>query len=119
MAHRIPTFLKTYRKQTHLTQDELALLLGLGDGSQVSRLERNQCEPTLEMALACQVTFGALPHEVFPGIYDKVEGLVVNRAHVLSDSLKKQKLDEKQKWKLGHLSRITERNSTWHIQDES
>src|SRR5262249_3850744 len=69
-----------------LTQRELAYLLGLSD-SAISRIERNISRPTLTIALACQVLFGAHPFELFPDVFSQVEGAVKKRAVKLHERL--------------------------------
>lgn len=58
----------------------MAVLLGSGGGAQVSRFERLARHPNLEIAFACQAIFGVSAHEIFPGIYQKVEQEVIARA---------------------------------------
>lgn len=84
---RTHNYLRTYRKRTGLTQDELALLLGCKSGTKVSRYERLIREPNLETAFACQAIFGVPAHELFPGIYQNVEHIIKKRAELLKEKL--------------------------------
>jgi transcriptional regulator with XRE-family HTH domain len=72
-----------------LTQDEMAFLLGCQSGAKVSRYERLSRNPNLMIIFAYQVIFGILPHELVPGIYQKVEHAIVERAERLSQKLVK------------------------------
>ena len=76
-------YLRTHRRRSGLSQVEVAFLLGLKSGQIVSRYERLDRTPSLETALACQVLFGALPHELYPGLYAKVENITRRRIHAL------------------------------------
>jgi len=84
METRIQSYVRTYRKRSGLTQDELAFLLGNDDGSRVSRYERLSREPNLRTALACHVIFGVHPHQLFPAVFREVEQKVIRQAQLLS-----------------------------------
>lgn len=81
MNNAIAIYLRTYRKRSGLTQSEVARLLGLESGQLVSRYERLDRNPSLETVLGCQVLFDVLPHELYPGLYQKVENLTRQRIH--------------------------------------
>ncbi len=83
--------MRTHRKRWGLTQKELARLVGAKSGTQVSRYERLLRKPKLHIALACQVIFGELPHEVFPKLFESVEEAVMERAYTLCRELEKSK----------------------------
>ena len=87
MAHRLPNYLKTYRKRAGLSQDEVAYLLGCRSGAKVSRYERLARRPSLETAFAYEALFGTSARELFAGVYEKVEREVVKRARVLAGKL--------------------------------
>ena len=87
MAKRLQTYLRTYRKRSALTQDELAALLGCKSGVSVCEYERLKERPSLETALACQAIFGVSVEELFPSIYEKVVDDVVKRARLMSKQL--------------------------------
>ena len=72
-------YIRTHRKRIGLTQDDVAILLGCLNGTPVSRLERRSRKPNLRVAFACQVIFGIPAHELFPGIYQEVERLTIQR----------------------------------------
>lgn len=100
MHKKIPTYMRTHRRRWGLTQKELAHLLGVKSGTQVSRYERLVRKPKLLVVFACQVVFGELPHRVFPHLFSKVEEGVMRRAYKLYQSLEgkpskvtKRKLD--------------------------
>lgn len=70
---------------------ELARLIGVRSGTQVSRYERLLRKPKLHIALACQIIFGELPHEVFPKLFESVEEAVMERAYKLYRELERSK----------------------------
>ena len=87
MAERLQSYLRTYRKRSGLTQEELAALLGCESGVSICQYERLAAQPSLETALACQAIFGVSVEELFPGIYKKVVDDIVKRAQSMSKQL--------------------------------
>ena len=86
---RVLCYLRTHRRVWGLTQGELARLLGLGNASQVSRLERCKRKrgPGIEAALACQVLFGVAPADMFPSVHRQVEERVIQSAYHMHQGL--------------------------------
>jgi transcriptional regulator with XRE-family HTH domain len=77
--HRLENYLRTHRKRSGLTQEEVAFLLGCEDGSQVSRYEKRRHLPPLETALACEAIFGVPIAELFAGVRQGVEKNIEER----------------------------------------
>ena len=63
-------------------------MLGLKSGQTVSRHERLDRRPNLETMFAYQIIFDVLPHELYPGLYEKVENITMQRIHALADRLR-------------------------------
>jgi transcriptional regulator with XRE-family HTH domain len=80
-------YIRTYRKKSGLTQQELASLLGLRSGQIVSRYEQHSRAPNLNTILAFQIIFGVTTDELFPGIYAQVELKILKRIRKLLDNL--------------------------------
>ena len=59
--------LKSYREQEHLTQDELAKILGISR-SAICMYERGEREPNFEMACKLSNYFGVRVDELFGGV---------------------------------------------------
>ena len=74
-------YLRTRRRVWGLTVKELASLIGLRSGSHMSRIEHGKRNPTVEVALACQVIFGIPPSAMFPDVYTLVEEEVVRNIY--------------------------------------
>lgn len=70
--HRLENYLRTNRKHSGLTQQEVAFLLGCENGAQVSRYEKRRRLPPLETALACEEVFGIPIAELFAGVQQEV-----------------------------------------------
>ena len=114
MAERLPTYLRTYRKRSGLTQDEFSRLLGCESGVSVCEYERLRKVPTLEKAIACEVVTGVSVEELFPGIYKKALENVVLRARTMSRELPEDDMTPKVKLKRGRLEAILARFKEEH-----
>ena len=68
---RLDNYLRSHRKQSGLSQDEVAFLLGVEHGSLLSRYEKRRRLPPLETALACEAVFGVPISELFAGIRER------------------------------------------------
>ena len=58
-------FLRTYRKKTELSIDNISFLLGMSDSTYLSRCERGKRKPTLEIILTYQIIFQASTNKLF------------------------------------------------------
>lgn len=80
----LPNYLRAHRKRLALSQDEMAFLLGMQDGTNVSRNERFARVPSLEAALAYEVIHGKPARELFAGLFENIEQEVTARAATLA-----------------------------------
>lgn len=87
MTHPHKPHLRTLRRHWALTQTELAFLVGSGSGALVSRIEDHKRTPSLAVAFACWLVFGAPLTEVFAALLSEVEEGVLERAYILYDDL--------------------------------
>ena len=83
MSRKLQNYLRTYRKRFGLSQEELAFLLGVKSGANVSRYEKFHQVPNLQTALALQALFGVPVAELFGGIYEQAEKEISKRARIL------------------------------------
>jgi len=100
----LPNYLRSKRKQSSYSQEEVAFLLGLkgmDKGGKVSRDENYSRIPTLETALAYEAIYGKPIRELFAGLYEQIAGEVFSRGKILSlrqsetpDPKKRQVLSE-------------------------
>jgi transcriptional regulator with XRE-family HTH domain len=73
-------YIRSYRKRSGLTQDELSFLLGSKSGTRVSRYELGRREPSLELLLALEAIFGVSVGALYRRRLSKVEESVRERA---------------------------------------
>ena len=84
---RLPNYLRTTRKRTALSQEEVAFLLGVNGmdkGIKVCRDENLARVPTLQIALAYEAIYGIPVRNLFAGLYERVEQKVAERNKLLS-----------------------------------
>lgn len=84
---RLSQYLLTHRKRMGLSQAEVGSLLGLGDGTMVSRYERGTRLPPFLMTLRLCIIYRATPRELFTGRYDQLERETARRAQRLLKQL--------------------------------
>jgi transcriptional regulator with XRE-family HTH domain len=87
MSAPLENYLRTYRKRSGFSQDEVAFLLGSASGQRVSRYECRARRPTLETALAYEAIFQVPVSALFAGLYQKVERETSSRAQALARKL--------------------------------
>ncbi len=106
MACKLQNYLRTHRKHTGLSQDEVAFLLGCQSGTKVSRYERFIRQPTLETAFAYEALFGVPARELFAGTFQKVEKKTIRQAQLLTRRLDRGKEGQMNPGKLQRLEEI-------------
>jgi transcriptional regulator with XRE-family HTH domain len=87
MASHLNNYLRTYRKRTGLSQQDVAFLLGCEGRGAVSRYERFTRQPSLPALCAYEMILGARAQELFAGVYDKVAHDIAGRAELLARRL--------------------------------
>jgi transcriptional regulator with XRE-family HTH domain len=92
---QLPNYLLSNRKRLGLSQDEVAFLLGTQSGAKTCRYERFAREPSLETALAFEAIFQRPVHELFGGLYEKVQREVAARAKLLAEKTDCQKANQR------------------------
>ena len=90
MSHKLPNYLRAYRKGVGFTQAELAYLLGCRTGAKVSRHERFGRQPAIETVFAYETIFRVPARDLFAGISQRVERQTLIRARVLIRRLSKK-----------------------------
>ena len=83
----LPNYLRIHRKQSSLSQEEVAFLLGMkgmDKQNKVSRDENYSRVPTLKIALAYEAIYGKPIRELFAGLYEEIAPGVSSRAKILS-----------------------------------
>ena len=105
-SHKLPNYLRLHRKRLGLSQKEVAFLLGGYDVSKPCRYEHFSRIPSLRTALALAAIFRVSVHELFPGVYEKVEKVVFRQAQRLEARLLTESQDRGSARKLAVLKMI-------------
>jgi transcriptional regulator with XRE-family HTH domain len=100
--YRLENYLRTHRKHSGLTQQEVAFLLGCENGAQVSRYEKRRRLPPLETALACGVIFGVPMEELFAGVQVRVGKDIEKRRLELRTRLQSKTAKARNARKISH-----------------
>jgi transcriptional regulator with XRE-family HTH domain len=82
--------LRSHRKRSGLTQEDVAVLIGARSPSQVSRQESGEREPDLHAALAYHIIYDAPMRHLLPKPYRDIAQQVHTRAEALAARLKEQ-----------------------------
>jgi transcriptional regulator with XRE-family HTH domain len=90
-SNSVGTYLRFLRKNSGLSQQDLARILGSVSASQVSRHERSRSLPTILAAFGYQVVFQKPASEIFPGLYHTVEVGVEERFQEFENELWRRK----------------------------
>ena len=77
---RFSNYIRTYRKRTGLSQQQMALLLGSSDQTRISRYELNKRRPNVDVALALEIILGVPARTLFAGRFADLEAAIRRRA---------------------------------------
>lgn len=87
MPHKLDNYLRTHRKRSGLSQEDVALLLGSTSRVRVSRHELLRRYPETRTIFAYEIIFGVPARKLFPGTYQKVERVTAELARTLAEEL--------------------------------
>jgi DNA-binding XRE family transcriptional regulator len=87
LSKKLPNYIRTHRKRTHLTQDEVAFLLGAKTSAHVCRHERLEQSPNLQTLLTYEILFRTPVRNLFEGVHQDVEQKLLRRIRLLIQKL--------------------------------
>lgn len=108
---RLPNYLRTHRKRAHLSQGEVAFLLGCHSGACICRHERFQQAPSLETLLAYELLFRTPIRTLFNGVHHEVSDDVRRRTNALARKLARDRRGCVTERKLATLKAVLEEAS--------
>lgn len=103
------SLLRSWRRRTGLTQDDVAFLIGVRVASQVSRHESGERVPELRAVFGYKVVFGAGAQELLPRLYLDVAQQVADRAQKLLTELAENGEGQRSACRADHLRRLIDR----------
>ena len=86
-SSQLHNYIRTHRKRAHLTQREVAFLLGSKTSSHVCRHERLEQTPNLQTLLAYEILFRTPVRSLFGGVHQDVEQKLLRRIRLLIQKL--------------------------------
>jgi DNA-binding XRE family transcriptional regulator len=107
----LQNYLRTYRRRSFLSQDEVAFLLGAKTGTRVTRHEGAHRIPKMETALGYEALFGVPLRELFASEAHKVETIIRQRLPELIRDVEERGGSEQ---KLAFLRSLSERLAQHH-----
>lgn len=87
---RIGSYVRTYRKKSGLTQNELATLMGHKNAARISSHERGVTLPSLTVALHYEALFRIPVSELFPSVYETATRTIETRLAEMESSFAKK-----------------------------
>jgi|ERR1051325_3005198 DNA-binding XRE family transcriptional regulator len=107
-ADRFTNYLRTYRKRSCLSQDDVAFLLNTKKGAAVCRRERSRQTPNLPTLLAYEILFRTPVRALFGGLHRDVAQKLRHRVRLLIRRLTDEKPSPLITRKLKYLNAILE-----------
>jgi transcriptional regulator with XRE-family HTH domain len=80
-------YIFSHRLQTGLSQKELAVLIGIGEGASVGRYEQGLRLPDLRAGLALEIIFEEPVQAIFAGVSHVLRSDVARRAQALVEAM--------------------------------
>lgn len=108
---KLPNYIRTYRKRAHLTQNEVAFLIGSKTSAHVCRHEQQEQTPNLQTLLAYEMLFRTPVRNLFGGVHHDVEQKLVHRIRVLIKKLAKSGISRAQVRKIELLNEFLDERS--------
>ncbi|HEX3663765.1 MAG TPA: helix-turn-helix transcriptional regulator [Rhizomicrobium sp.] len=83
MSSRIPNYVRSHRRRWHLSQRELAFLLGLSSQAVISQHESFSRLPQTKALIKYEVLFGEAISELFPKLRRQAELEIAGQARII------------------------------------
>jgi len=101
--------LRVHRKRTHLTQSDVAFLLNLKDNSHISRCEKGERQPTIDIILTYHLLFDSQLGSFFADHRQLIQRRIASRLQPLIASLEEEAPTEKTLGRIHHLKKALTR----------
>lgn len=106
MTSKLQNYLRMFREEYGLSQEETAFLTGSDNATNISRYENNKRVPDLVVSLGYRSLFRASIRRLFAGLVQEVEEQVKHRVEFLVRKLSKQEQDRKTAYKVAKLREL-------------
>jgi DNA-binding XRE family transcriptional regulator len=108
---KLPNYIRSHRKRAHLTQNEVAFLVGSKTSAIICRHERLEQTPNLQTLLAYEILFRTPVRNLFSGTHQDVEQKLMCRIRLLIQKLAKSGDGRKKSRKLEILNNFLRERS--------
>lgn len=102
-------YLRTYRKQTQITQSDIAFLLNKEDNSNLSRCEKGKRSPSLEMIMVYHLLFNTPVISFFTNQRDTVKQNLIRRITERIEELQREEPTENIQSRIEYLQQALKR----------
>lgn len=102
-------FLRLYRKRSPLTQADIAFLLALPDDSNISRYEKGQREPSIDLLIVYHLLFVTSIESFFEQRCGIIQLDLIKRVELLILDLKGQEDNPKNTYRITFLEEVVKR----------
>lgn len=107
-----PNYLRVYRKRSPLTQGDIAYLMNLTDYSNISRYEKGQRTPSIEMLLVYHLLFNTSIELFFEPKHEIILSSLLDRVEKLISDLRKEDKDISNSSRVKFLEQVINRLTT-------
>lgn len=111
-------YMRAYRKKTHVTQFDVAFLLGLDENSLLSRWESGERPPSLEAILVYHLLFDTPPQNFFVPQSEIIRQKLITGISQLLSMLKSQDKSANIQQRINYLESVLIRLTNEPIYDE-
>jgi transcriptional regulator with XRE-family HTH domain len=111
---KLSSYLRSFRKRSGLSQDELAFLFGAESGTVIWNYEQGRRLPGLRNLAAYEFVFQSGVRELFAGFYEETGLQIVKRAERLIRELEGEPINDVTRRKLRFLRVLVEPDAPWN-----
>jgi transcriptional regulator with XRE-family HTH domain len=101
--------LRTHRRKTQLTQSDVAYLINLKDNSSISRCEKGDRPPTVDIILTYQLLFETHLGELLIAHREKIKNRIASRIKPLIASIEQEPPSDKTIARMEYLKQALKR----------
>ena len=99
-------YLRMYRKKSPLTQSDMGFLVDIKDISNISRYEKGQIKPSIEILITYHLLFNCPIESFFTQESEQVRQKLIPRLKELIQEIKKQQITLKDTPKINFLEEV-------------
>jgi DNA-binding XRE family transcriptional regulator len=110
---KLPNYIRTHRKRSHLTQNDVAFLLGSKTSANICRHERLEQTPNLQTLLAYEILFRTPVRNLYGGVHEDIELKLMYRIRLLIRKLANSGQSRAKARKIAMLNAFLNEEAAW------